>query len=86
MRITIEAPICPNGGRRTVMRKNIKIGAKNGIKDKNTASELSGALMINIMSMIGIIKNMVTGITNCWASFSELTMEPMAAKRVPKRK
>ena len=62
-----------------MMRKNIKIGAKNGIKDKNTAIELLGALMINIMSMIGTIKNMVTGITNCWASFSELTREPMAA-------
>lgn len=61
------------------MRKNIKIGAKNGTSDKITETELLGALMINIMSKIGTIRNMVIGIINCCASFSELTMEPTAA-------
>ncbi len=61
------------------MRKNIKIGVKNGTSDKITESELFGALMINIMSTSGIIKNIVIGIINCCASFSELTMEPTAA-------
>jgi hypothetical protein len=79
MRIRIEAAICTKEGSRTVMRKNIKIGAKNGTRDRITESELFGALMIKIMSKSGIIKNMVIGIINCCASFSELTMEPTAA-------
>jgi len=47
------------------MRSSIKIGAKNGIKDKITARELLGLLITYIISSTGITKNMVTGKRSC---------------------
>lgn len=71
------------GGRRIQIRMSINIGAKKGIMDKITVRELLGFRRTNTMSNIGTIKNILIGMMSCWASFSELTIEPTAAYNVP---
>ena len=66
--------------------RSIKIGVKNGNKDKATETGLLGARITNVIKSIGIIRDIITGIISCWASFSEFTVDPIAAKRVEKRK
>jgi hypothetical protein len=68
------------------MRKSINIGEKKGIKESVTDKELFGLRITNMIKSKGIIINIITGIISCWASFSELTIEPIAAKIVEKSK
>lgn len=67
-------------------RKSINMGVKNGIRDNVTESELSGLRIINMISRRGMTNNIMTGIINCWASFSEFTVDPIAANKVENRK
>jgi len=79
----MEAAIWGNGGSSTEMRRSIRIGEKNGIKERTTDKELSGLRITKDISKIGMTKNMVTGMTSCCASFSLLTIEPIPAYIVP---
>jgi hypothetical protein len=78
----MDVAICGKGGRSTQIRRSISMGAKNGIMESTTEKLLSGLLITNIMSRIGMTKNMTTGMISCWASFSEFTIDPMAAYMV----
>ena len=74
------------GGSSMLTLNIISIGEKKGIRDKVTDRELFGLLITNMIKSSGIISSIITGIMSCCASFSELTMDPIAANRVEKRK
>src|SRR5699024_11953556 len=82
IKIPIDKEICQTGTSSIPTRKNIIIGAKNGIKDVIVINFASGMPKPNIAIKNAIITRNTIGKTNCCTSSTLLTSEPNIAEIV----
>ena len=62
------------------MRAIITTGEVKGMYEHHTASVELGSLSMVIMMIIEKIMGIMTGVCSCWASCTESTLDPIAAK------
>src|SRR5699024_11206832 len=86
IKIPIDKEICQTGTSSIPTRKNIIIGAKNGIKDVIVINFASGMPKPNIAMKNAIITRNTIGKTNCCTSSTLLTSEPNIAEIVAYKK
>ena len=80
---TSDSAICQVGGVTAVMRRNISIGVKNGIRDSVTESGLSGLPRTTGKNTKPRISGIITGKARLCASCWVFTADPTAAYSAP---